>query len=133
MSRVLIAEDEPGSATAVKLYLERVGHEVRAWELPVRNLDVISEFKPDVVLCDWLLGEGADGLEVAEQLREHAPEVRFILMTGMPSLELEDRLCRMDACQVLYKPFHLSELEAVVGLCGTDEKGAARTRTAPGR
>jgi len=119
MSRILVAEDEAPSAAAVRAYLERLGHQVRLWPLPIRELDLVEEFRPDVVLCDWLLGPGMDGVELAERLRAAAPEVRFVLMTGMPSSELEDRLTRVEVCRVVYKPLCLSDLETALGL-GSD-------------
>jgi len=119
MSRVLVVEDEVESAAAVLAYLERLGHKVRLWPLPVQELDLVEEFRPDVVLCDWLLGPGMDGVELAGRLHEVAPHVRFVLMTGMPSIELEDRLTRVEVCRVLYKPLSLSDLETALCL-GSD-------------
>ena len=114
MSRVLVIEDEAASATAIRIHLARNGHDVRVVTEPNRVRDVAETFLPEVALCDWLLGPGFDGLEISRALRELAPGVRVVLMTGMPGEELERRLSTSPVDGVLYKPVSLRQLDAAL-------------------
>ena len=116
MSRVLVVEDELGSATALGIYLKHVGHDARVVTDARDALRIARGFKPDVVVCDWVLGRGFDGLELARGMHALRPTIRFVLMTGMPGIALDERLARASVDHVLYKPVSLGELGRVVGI-----------------
>ena len=88
--RILLIEDNPGDARLVRLMLEEgganpfdlmhVGRMSDAWE-PIRSGAV------DCALVDLSLPD-ADGLEGVVQLRERAPELPIIVLTGRDDLEL---------------------------------------------
>ena len=115
MSRVLVVEDERGSATALGIYLKHIGHEARVLTDARDALRVARSFQPDIVVCDWVLGRGFDGLELARAVHALRPAIRFVLMTGMPGLALDQRLAKTPVDHVLCKPVSLGELGSVVG------------------
>ncbi|MGW4449788.1 response regulator, partial [Streptomyces sp. NPDC004599] len=84
MIRVLLAEDEHlirGALTA--LLSEEVGIDVVADTGTGRSVLSLSlQHRPDVVVLDVMLPD-MTGLEVAEQLQEHLPSCRVLLLTSL--------------------------------------------------
>lgn len=82
--------------------------EVRAVPDAAAALRVIDEWMPDVVLTDESL-PGMRGVELAQTLKERAPQLRVILFSGhlnIPGSEAADL--------VLRKPLDLPELHEAV-------------------
>lgn len=110
MARVLVVEDELQLRTAVAAYLESIGHEVEAAAGPAEALDAGTRFEPDVLICDWRLGEGSNGVEVARSLARSADAPIVIFITGYSTNELRSRVRDLPVHAVLAKPVGLGEL-----------------------
>jgi diguanylate cyclase (GGDEF)-like protein len=103
--RILLIEDNPGDARLVQLMLEESGQPqfdithvdriAAAWE-PMRNGDI------DCALVDLSLPD-ADGLEGIDQLREDAPELPIIVLTGRDDLDLAIHALQRGAQDYLLK------------------------------
>jgi DNA-binding response OmpR family regulator len=113
--RVLIVEDDPDTADAIRTVLTHWGHEVRTARDGATGIDLAARFKPEVALLDLSLPD-VDGFEVARQLRQQpacgAPVL--IAATGY-----DTRAVRLAAGEVgfdhfLTKPFDLRMLKAVL-------------------
>lgn len=61
----------------------------------------------DVKLADW------DGFELFEQLKQHEPAMKIVLMTGYLNPALEERARRIEAFDFLQKPFHIQQVRAI--------------------
>lgn len=79
---VLVVEDDSSSRGALVRWLARRGWLVHAAATGRSALRVARRVKPSLLLCDWDLGEGPDGLAVSEQLASEVPGLRVVLMTG---------------------------------------------------
>jgi signal transduction histidine kinase len=81
--RILVVEDNPDAAEAMRLLLEQLGHEVASAASGNEAIDRARGFRPDVVLLDIGL-PGIDGYEVARKLRtfEETRGARMIAVTG---------------------------------------------------
>jgi len=113
---ILLVEDEPDVRDLLELVLERDGHFVVAAADGATALKHVSEgtSRPELVLADYNLPGGIDGLEVVTRLREvvrHA--VPAIILTGDISpdtlREITDR-----GCLHIDKPVTTAALLAVV-------------------
>lgn len=109
-ARVLVVEDELRLRTAVVAYLESIGHEVEAAADPAEAIDAGSRFEPDVLICDWWLGERSDGVEVARTLARSRAAPAMIFITGYSTNELRSRVRDLPVHAVLAKPVGLGEL-----------------------
>jgi len=73
--RILIVDDEPGLIRLLSLNLEKMDrYEVRTVEDPALVLEAAVNFKPDLLVLDWIMPKITGG-EVAEQIRAD-PRVR---------------------------------------------------------
>lgn len=69
MKRVLVADDETGFTTVMKINLENQGdYEVDVVNDPFQIINRVREFKPDILLLDIMM-PGKDGGDVMAELR----------------------------------------------------------------
>ena len=110
--RVLVVEDDDTIRDSVRAALRDTGFDVRA--IPDGNAlaRVLTEFRPAVVVLDWML-PGRDGPELAKVIRGTG-EVGIIMLTAREGVD--DRLRGFSAGIDDYvpKPFAMAELVARV-------------------
>ncbi|MCG8426776.1 MAG: response regulator [Chromatiales bacterium] len=68
--RILIIEDDPSQATFAASILEKGGMKTLAITEPLKALDALNSFRPDLILMDLYMPE-ADGKELTTIIREH--------------------------------------------------------------
>lgn len=125
--RILFVDDEPGLRTALGNLLRR-RHDVEivdSGEQALARLAAGETF--DVVLCDLMM-PGLDGAAVHAAIqRDHAHRVgAFVLSTGGAFEEHAHALVESGEVHVLYKPYALRELLALVERVVPSEPSATR-------
>ena len=91
MARVLVADNDPDALDLAVLDLRLEGHAVAATADGAAVPALVDEFGPDVVVLDYRMPPGPDGLAVAERLRAQRPDLRLVLYTNYSDLELVRR------------------------------------------
>ena len=76
-----MVDDNKHGLTARKQVLEELGHKVTTTQNGVDALDYFEKEKFDLVITDYKMPR-MDGLELIVRLREIAPTVRIILLSG---------------------------------------------------
>jgi PAS domain S-box-containing protein len=77
--RVLVVDDNVDAADTLGLLLQSLGHDTRVVYEGAVALDVVPDFKPDIVLLDLGM-PGLDGYDVARRLRKLEREQHFQLV-----------------------------------------------------
>lgn len=115
--RILVVEDEPKLAEAVKQGLEANEHTVVVAHTGEEGFFLATTQSFDVLILDIML-PGRDGIEIMDNLRRLGKRTPIMLLTSKDSLE--DRVQELDsgADDYLTKPFALSELQAHVRALG---------------
>jgi two-component system cell cycle response regulator len=112
-ARILLVEDDPLQADAVKEGLQRTGYEVIWAQDGVRAIKGAKVLLPDIILLDVVL-PGLDGHEVCRWLKsdEATKGIPIIMLTV--KRELEDKISglRTGADDYLPKPYNELELNA---------------------
>ena len=108
-TRVLIVEDEKAAREASKRYLDRQGYAVCAASSASDAIRMAEECVPNIVVCDWNLGEGADGTDVARQLQTRY-RIPVIFVSAYPTEKLRKETRDIDVSRYLRKPFRLAAL-----------------------
>jgi DNA-binding response OmpR family regulator len=110
---ILLVEDEPELARLVVRELENVGYNVRHAADGAAALRLFEERAPDLLVLDWMLPHGMDGLEVLRRVRLHSAAP--VLMLTARAEEV-DRVVGLEvgADDYLTKPFGMRELIARV-------------------
>jgi len=116
---VLVIEDDPELRDLLALSLTKDGHRTTAVPDGPAALGLVAQgtMQPDLVLADYNLPNGMDGLEVSTKLREELHrEVPVIILTGDISSDALSAIAGQNRRQ-LTKPVQLTELtEAVQAL-----------------
>ena len=106
MKRVLVAEDDPDTATAIKATLqERLPVAVDHVTNGALVLDQISATRPDLVILDVSM-PGLNGIDVFDLLRGSAAfiDVPVLFLTAQPD-RAEQAFARFGVSDVMAKPF----------------------------
>ena len=103
--RVLHVEDNPDHALLIRRSLEKQdpGLEVVTAASAEEALELMQGEHVDVVLSDYALGGGMNGLDLLREIRERDPRLPFILLTGQGNEEVAANALRMGANDYIIK------------------------------
>lgn len=122
----LIVDDDLAVRTSLKLLLKQAGHPAQAVATPAEALAVMRETLPRLVLMDMnfsLATTGDDGLALLRQVKQIAPQVPVILITGWGSIGLAVDGMKAGAAEFVTKPWHNDALLQTIGtVLGLAEK-----------
>lgn len=103
--RVLVVDDNRDSADMLALLLESHAHEVRQAHDGMKAVEIVTEWRPDVVLLDIGLPR-LNGYQVAERIRANAPFQPFLVaLTGWGQEEDRRKAEQAGFNAHLLKPF----------------------------
>lgn len=109
MAKILVIDDEKSIRNTLKDILETEEHEVVTAEDGAGGLELFSEGKYDVVLCDIKMQE-MDGIEVLGKLMEDPQDVPVIMISGHGDIETAVDAIKKGAFDFLEKPLDLNRL-----------------------
>lgn len=99
-------DDEPLALDIIEKFCQRIGNiELRKFSDPVKGLEAVREYKPDIVFLDIEMN-GINGIEVASRLPENTC---FIFTTAYLKYALDG--FDLDAVDYLHKPFAYSRFQ----------------------
>jgi DNA-binding LytR/AlgR family response regulator len=112
--RILVVEDEPLIAEDLRGHLEELGYEVCG--VCDNALDAISELitaEPDLLLLDINLGDGADGVQLAEKVNANH-QLPFIFVTSHSDAATLERVKAVRPAGFIIKPFDENDLRTQI-------------------
>jgi DNA-binding response OmpR family regulator len=112
---ILIVDDEPGVVVPIQFLMQQQGYKVMVAERGEDALDLIYQYKPDLVLLDIML-PGIDGYEVCEIIRLN-PDFRDIKIIFLTAKGREAEIAKglaLGADAYITKPYSNAELVAKV-------------------
>jgi CheY-like chemotaxis protein len=147
MIRILVIDDEPSVRNVIRSALTWAGHSVAEAGDGATALAALRTWVPELVVCDLFM-PGSDGLDTIWSLRQVAPKVPIIAISGggrWSPKETLDEAVALGANVGLAKPFRPGDLLQVIGTLlgavpGRDRRpapapprpaGAARTKAHP--
>ncbi len=113
---ILVIEDDPQMRELLEVLLQGEGHYVVTAPDGAAAVALIARgvVRPDVILTDYNLSDGMDGLEVCAKLREKLDRhVPVIVLTGDISTDVLRKVASHD-CVQLNKPVKLTELSQAI-------------------
>jgi len=111
VTKILVIEDDPKTANAVRTGLRSEGYEATAARAGNEGFSLLTAESFDLVVLDWML-PGRDGIEILSALRRRGVKTPVLLLTARDSVD--DRVLGLDsgADDYLVKPFAFAELLA---------------------
>ena len=107
---VLVIDDDPGIREFLETLARRQGYGVHTAEDGESALEKLDQIRPDIITLDAVL-PGIEGLETLRRLKQRAPEVPVIMLSGHGQARTIVEAMRLGASDFLRKPFEAEELE----------------------
>jgi DNA-binding response OmpR family regulator len=76
-------------------------------------LEQLQQQAVDLMLIDYKL-PGMNGLDLAQTVRQIAPQIQIVMMSANKPEELEDRVASLQLAGYVDKPFRVSEIQRFV-------------------
>ncbi len=113
--RVLLVEDDPTVRRMIRRVIERLGYRVEDVNDGVEALELLERAprqsaRFDVVLTDFVLPRGVDGLELKQRIAERWPDLPVALMSGYASETLTHASKLDPSVRIIPKPFSKERL-----------------------
>jgi CheY-like chemotaxis protein len=108
---VVVVEDNQELRHTIMDYATALGCE--AWEAGngLEALWIVKHHRPTLVLLDLTMPR-LDGFETIRHIQKFDPSIRIVVITGDSSETTRQRVERL-GLELLVKPFHLHELDAL--------------------
>ena len=113
---ILVVEDDPDMRDLIELFLRGEGYQVTTAPDGVVAFELVTQgaIRPDLVLADYILPNGVNGLQLTVKLRETLHrKIPVIILTGDISTETLSDIARHD-CVQLHKPVKSNELTRAI-------------------
>jgi DNA-binding NtrC family response regulator len=107
--RILIVDDDQGTLASLSRAFALEGYTAITSSSASRALERLREEPVDAILSDVVMPE-MDGLEFLSRVKEQAPEVPVILMSGQATVETALKATRLGALDFVEKPVGLDRL-----------------------
>ena len=131
MIRILIVEDESIVAMEIAQYVRQLGYTVSAvCSSGHAALDAVAGQPVDIILMDIRIKGEMDGIETAEQIRQHHPDTRVIFLTAHMDDYNVNRAIALDPVGYLAKPLRREELRVFLKIAA-HKKMQSLTRLDP--
>ena len=115
--KILVVDDEADVRDVIKLQLEQRGLNVLEAVDGQNAIDILKSgdnlVNVGVILCDIRMPK-VNGVECIQFLREQAPGIPIVVITGYPDTELATDLLKKGVKDYLVKPVEKEKLLAVV-------------------
>lgn len=131
--RILVVEDEPKIANAIKRGLEGEAFSVDIVEDGDSGLSYGQSGDYDAIILDWMLPGSIDGKEVCEQLRANGNKTPILMLTARDSVGAKVAGLNGGADDYLSKPFSFDELVARIHALLRRPAGLDGTKLAAGK
>jgi acetyl-CoA synthetase len=120
--KILIADDETIVRESLTDWLTEYGYQVVTATNGNETLEILKNGDDlGVVVLDIRM-PGKDGLTVLEEAKKKHPDLKYIIISGYPSVDVMTRGLRLGAIGFLVKPFDPAELEKLISYALNGEK-----------
>lgn len=108
--RILVVDDEAVCTYFLCSSLGEEGYDVRSAASGEEALEVAADFKPELLITDWMLKDGMDGVDVARELHLRDSELKIVFITGMTTEAISEKTGDLPFLAVLEKPIELGDI-----------------------
>jgi len=108
--RILYVEDQLSEQTPIVRVLRNQNHEVILKENVFDALEYIKTSEPDILLCDYHLGNGPNGLFVAENTRNLYAATTIVMIRSHLTAENAVQAMQVGADDFLHRPIALADI-----------------------
>jgi PAS domain S-box-containing protein len=112
---ILLVEDDASVRSTLRRQLETLGHTVLVADTAPVAIGVLkSDPAPDVMITDVVLGNGMNGIDLADAARVFRPGLPLIFVSGYTAVPEAHNRINSSGAPFLSKPLTLSQLERAI-------------------
>ena len=119
-ARILLADDHKMMAQMIERILTPHFDVVGTAEDGLALVRMAKEFGPDVIVADLSM-PGLNGFDALNQIKQHYPQLKFIMLTGYQEPALAQRAMECGASAFLLKMFVSEELTVAIDAALSDQ------------
>lgn len=111
--KIAIIDDDPDILEALNLVFEIEGYQTKTTLKGEETSQIVSEFKPDIILLDVLLS-GKDGRVICKDLKQNlqTKAIPVIMMSAHP--DAKKTVMEVGADDFIAKPFDVNKLFSLI-------------------
>ena len=114
MHKILVIDDDQGILNFLEVFLMQTGkYQPVCLNDSTRAIDVISDFKPDLILLDMDMPE-VSGMDILTTISEFPERPEVLVLSGVEDVELAVRAIKMGAYDYLTKPLNEEKLLSAI-------------------
>lgn len=115
MKKIIVVEDQGILRDSISYQLDKNEYEVIA-KLSDANLayDSAKRYMPDLILMDIYTENGNSGLDAAMRIKKDFPNIKIIIMTGLPEISSIKKAKEANVDSFIYKNTSGSELLSII-------------------
>jgi len=111
--RILVVDDDIDTCSLLKGYLSRNNYVVFAVTSGKEAIEALTDFKPDVALCDFRLGD-MNGSDLMQTIHAKNPKLPVIIMTGYSDVRTAVNIMKSGAVDYITKPLLPEEILSTI-------------------
>lgn len=111
--RVLVIDDDDPGREVMELLLRRAGFSAQSVNNGADGVALVREGAVDLVLVDLFLPDKS-GIEILQEIRQVAPEIEVVVITGHASAQTAVTAMKEGAFDYITKPVNFDELKIVI-------------------
>lgn len=113
MKKILVVDDEADICMLLKRFLTKNDFMVETAQTGKRGLQLIDEYKPDLVMTDFRLGD-ITGSELLVSIKKKMPHVPVLIITGYSDIKVAVKVMKQGAYDYITKPLFPEEILVTV-------------------
>ena len=132
-TRILVVNDTAEILDMFRLLLEGEGYEVILASFPVQRVEELEALHPDLIILDLMFGDEKLGWQMLEmiKLQRSTKAIPIIVCTAAAqTVREQEGYLTSQGIRVLYKPFDIDDLLAMVKSAAATSKNAMKNKEA---
>jgi two-component system response regulator HydG len=109
MQRILVIDDDTDICLLLRRFLTKNNYEVAIAHDGNSGLNLLQEFRPDLVMTDFRLGD-MDGGTILSKIKEKFSSVPVLIITGYSDIKIAVNVMKLGAYDYITKPLFPDEI-----------------------
>jgi DNA-binding NtrC family response regulator len=111
--RIIFVDDDPNAGELMLRFSEEASYSCTVFRLPKMALEHFEKEGADLIVSDLRMPK-MTGVELLQAVREHTPDIPFIIITGYANVDDAIEALRLGASDFIKKPFDMDELQILI-------------------
>ena len=113
LPRIIFVDDDPNAGELMLRFSEEASYSCTVFRLPEMALQHFKKHGADLIVSDLRMPK-MTGVELLQAVREHTPDIPFIIITGFANVDDAINALRLGASDFIKKPFDMDELQILI-------------------